>query len=216
MVSVATSVATQPAEEKPPRGYHERVATGWCAYGACERRADGWPEPVHHYCQRHRTKVQAKQRKQRAARRAGDSGAGKCVRCRKPSKTYRCPACRLLDGCDLASVSVATGVATDKIAAATRKDPDGRTRYHGQQRRGQQTHAQLNEQDLAMARYCWGRFEGGVANLDSDYVKQLHRHQVEKLKVAIASFGERLSGHIDDILERLGHFKQRHGRRDGE
>lgn len=102
------------------------------------------------------------------------------------------------------------------IAAATRKDPDGRTRYHGQQRRGQQTHAQLNAQDLRMATDSWEAFCAGVQILGTEDAKAWHRQQREDVKKATASQGERLSGHVDDILERLGHFQERHGRRDGE
>jgi len=102
---------------------------------------------------------------------------------------------------------------SERIAAATRTHEDGRTRFHGQQRRGQQAHAQLNRQDLEMADQSYTAFKVGVTLLGADEAKVWPRGEVERVKAATASQGERATRHVDDVLERLGHFKQRHGRR---
>lgn len=211
-LSVTPSVTT----ERPPRGREERLLAGWCVYGACSRRAEGWPDPTHNFCARHRAKEQARVRKAKRKARAALADAGKCVRCRKPSETYRCPACRLLDGCDLPTLSVTAGVTTDKIAAATRKHADGRVRYHGQGKRGQQPKSQLNQQDVRHARQDFEGFEAGVRLMASPAAETWTRGERERIEKATASLGDRVTGRIDEVLERLGHFKLRQCRGDGE
>lgn len=103
---------------------------------------------------------------------------------------------------------------SERIAARTVKEADGRTRYRGQQRRGQQTHAQLNMQDLGWARDSFEAFAAGVKLLSSDEAKEWRREERAQVTAATANQGERSGRHVDDILERLGHFKQRHGRRE--
>jgi hypothetical protein len=65
-----------------------------------------------------------------------------------------------------------------------------------------------------MATENWETFCRGVRMLGEDEAKTWHRSLRERVKLETASQGEQLSGHIDDILERLGHFQTRHGRRD--
>lgn len=103
-----------------------------------------------------------------------------------------------------------------RIAARTVVDATGRTRYHGRARRGQQTHAELNAEDLEMAVQSFRAFTTGVHRLADPETKDLPRAQLDELRKATAHQGQRTSDNIDPILERLGHFKQRHGRRDGE
>jgi hypothetical protein len=103
-----------------------------------------------------------------------------------------------------------------QIAAATRLDPDGRSRYHGQGKRGQQPKAELNRQDIRHAKQDFDGFEAGVLLIASPAAEDWSRGERERVELATASLGERASGRMDDILERLGHFKERHGRRDGD
>lgn len=211
-LSVTPSVTT----ERPPRGREERLLAGWCVYGACSRRAEGWPDPTHNFCARHRAKEQARVRKAKRKARAALADAGKCVRCRKPSKTYRCPACRLLDGCDLPTLSVTAGVTTDKIAAATRKHADGRVRYHGQGKRGQQPKSQLIAQDLRYARNGIESAAAGYALMETDEIRAMPRIQREDVARAADHQLLRAIGHLEEALDRRGHFKQRHGRGNGD
>ncbi|HEU4727668.1 MAG TPA: hypothetical protein VFT22_07260 [Kofleriaceae bacterium] len=103
-----------------------------------------------------------------------------------------------------------------RIAARTVTHSDGRTRYHGQSRRGQQPAAQLNQQDAELAAECFATFREGLALIETDDVKALPRVQRDGVKSAVAHQGDRAIRHIEDVLERLGHFKVRHGKRDGE
>jgi uncharacterized Zn finger protein (UPF0148 family) len=135
----------------------------------------------------------------------------------KPGETS-CPGCRVRrrriprplggvdNGVDKASL----------IAARTRTHEDGRTRYHGQGKRGQQPSAQLNRQDLDFAESAFAAGRDGLGLLETPEVQALPRVQREDVKRAAAHQLDRATRHIDDVLERLGHFKERHGRRDGE
>lgn len=113
-----------------------------------------------------------------------------------------------------------TGVVTDShataIVAATRKDATGRTRYHGQQKRGQLPKWKLNLQDMRHVREDFNTFEQAINMLATPEAQQMHKSDRQKAELATAAVGERMSRRTDDILERLGHFKQRHGKREGE
>lgn len=102
------------------------------------------------------------------------------------------------------------------IASATRTHEDGRTRYHGQQKRGQQPNWKLNLQDLRHVAEDFETFSQGIETLATPEAQQRHKSDRTSYELAVAHVGERMSRRTDDILERLGHFKQRHGKRDGE
>lgn len=201
--------------------YMERKVAGLCT--RCGKEADEDSS----LCRKHRRQRNAAAAACMARKRDALRAQGLCIyNCGTSvgKEDYACLACRVRIGrtqrklVSLGSVNpvVSQPDKAAAIAAATRRDPDGRTRYHGQQRRGQQTHAQLNAQDLRMAIDSWEAFCAGVRLTGAPEFKLMHRAQRDALKTATASHGERLSGHIDDILERLGHFQLRHGRRDGE
>jgi hypothetical protein len=180
---VATGVVTE--SDKPPRGYYDRKAEGWCVYGACPRRAQDWPEVTHHYCKRHRVKVQAKQSKRVALVRAEAVDQGKCRRCRKPSETYRCPACAILDDTKLPTSRVATGVVT--ATDPWRRDKDGWERYRGKGKRGAPPAALNDEADLRRAFEALERGRNAIAYARSAAVAELPRIQKQDALAAAAS-----------------------------
>lgn len=205
---------------KPPSDKLQRKLDGWCTYSsACPRRAEGWPDPTQQLCRRHRLKEQKRLSQLKRAQRTESAAQGKCVRCRKPSETYRCAACRILDRCTLPSVSRTARDTADRaarIASRTITHADGRTRYHGQSRRGQQTHAQLDEQDIAFA---LKEIEFGQAGL-AQYAYEVQRSksgdpeakpriQRDDLRSAALHQIERAVGHLGDVMERHGHVMQR-------
>lgn len=203
--------------------YEDRKVQGICTRSGCRRRASDDSS----LCVRHHRADRRASREYKKRLRDERRAAKLCVWCSnaKPAPASEgstsCLPCRIKRNRVRAAdggvrVAVHDGGRSAAIAAATRKDPDGRTRYHGQQRRGQQTHTQLNAQDLRMATDSWEAFCAGVTILAGEDVKEWHRGKVDSMKIATASQGERCGRHIDDILERLGHFKERHGRRDGE
>jgi hypothetical protein len=202
--------------------YEEKKSQGWCTRRWCRTPASLADDSQ--LCQRHLKRKREQDAASAARRRAAREADGLCVWCpaAKPRPATQgstaCLPCRIKRN----RLKIEDGVGTrlghqDRaaaIAAATRKDPDGRTRYHGQGRRGQQTYATLNAQDLRLAKTRWEPFSAGVTIMDTEEFKALHRGEREEVKKAICRVGNLLSGHIDDILERLGHFQTRHGRRD--
>jgi len=105
---------------------------------------------------------------------------------------------------------------SERIARATREHDDGRTRYHGQGKRGQQPQAQLNRQDIEKAEAALAAGRAGLQHAETEEVKALPRIQREDVKREAAHLLDLATRHIDDVLERIGHFKMRHGKRDGE
>lgn len=201
--------------------YEEKKLAGWCTREGCRR----WHADDSLLCapclRDAKQWSRASQQRRREARRA----AKLCIWCpgdrpaRATPGSTACLACRVKRRrIKHSDEGVKLDVKQDRsaqIAAATRRDPDGRSRYHGQQKRGQQPKAKLNLQDLRHARQDFEGFADGIellANVGQD----LHRGERERVEQSTASLGERMSGRMDDILERLGHFKQRHGRRDGD
>jgi hypothetical protein len=196
--------------------YEDRKLAGLCT------RCGGPAADDSSLCAKHRDDQRGRTARTMARIRAARVEAGLCVWCpgTRPTKVAAgetsCLACRIRRR----RVKPLGGVHNDvhkheRIAARTATHADGRTRYHGQQRRGQQTHAQLNAQDVEMASECFDSFKAGLALIESAEVKALPRVQRDDVKAATAHQGERVGRHIDAVLERLGHFKQRHGRRDG-
>lgn len=94
----------------------------------------------------------------------------------------------------------------ERIAAATRRHPDGRVRYHGKRRRGQQTHAVQNQQDVEMADHNYVAFKAGLDLLGAEEAKAWHRGERVAMIAAICSQAERHIRHLEDVLERLGYF----------
>lgn len=92
-----------------------------------------------------------------------------------------------------------------QIAAATSKDSDGRVRYRGQQKRGQQPKWQLNLQDVRHVRMDFETFEKAVRILATPEARQRHAGDREKVEREAAVVGGSMIRRTDDILERLGH-----------
>ena len=191
--------------------YLEKKLAGVCTYPRCQRT----PAEGAQLCPRHLAKQRKRDARHKRRLRARRRDAGLCAFCPAKSKTYRCVACAVKAGF-LPRSSVQSSVdKSARNAAQTRKHEDGRVRYHGQAKRGQQPAAQLNAQDVAMASECFDDFRAGLTLLESDEVKALPRVQRDNVRSAVCHQGERVSRHLDDVLERLGHFKLRHGSRDG-
>lgn len=181
--------------EKPPRTYEERKVLGWCTYGACPRRA----QEDSHLCKWHGQRVRAKQRRWVAAKRTELAGQGKCRRCRKPSTTVRCPACRVLDGCDLPPVVVARVV---DIADPWRRDNDGWQRYRGKGRRGPPPAQVVDDEDLKAATESLERGRTSLAYANSDQVRALGKDHHKAARAAAASILGMASRMIEDVATR--------------
>lgn len=189
--------------ESPPRGYHERYAAGWCVYGACPRRAEGWPDPTHHHCPRHKAKVQARQRLHRRVQRKQLADAGKCIRCRKPSPTYRCPGCAILDGVTLPTGSVSASVVTTH-GDQWRRDNDGWARYRGKGRRGPPPVQVNDDSDIASAMAAIDRGRAALVYARSVEVAQLGRITRKDALQAALSILAHAARFLEDLVDRNG------------
>ena len=197
-----TGVAAGVAMVEPPRGYERRKIDGWCTYGVCSRRAaDGYQ-----LCSQHRAQVNARKRKRTARVRSELAAKGKCIRCRKPSATYRCPGCRVLDGTNLPTMGVATGVAAD--GDQWRRDNDGWKRFRGKGRRGAPGAAANDEQDLSAAFDELARGRAALIYARSARVAELGRIQRKDALEAAAAILDLATKFIADVVDRARGVKR--------
>ena len=94
-------------------------------------------------------------------RRARLVEAGKCATCRKPSETYRCPACRVAENCNLPTTGVATSVAI--TGDQWREDSDGWKRFRGRGKKGRVGAQADDALDIAEALKCIERGKEALA-----------------------------------------------------
>jgi len=156
-----------------PRGYRERklVEPPICARNGCRNA----PAEDSDLCPGCRERARAANRAWAAARRAKRKRARRCRDCGRPARRARCQACRIVVG-QAPKRGVDSRVET---TPRTRKHADGRTRFHGQMRRGRQTNASLDAQDLADALKYVERGRAGLAYAASPEVQALPRIQRE-------------------------------------
>jgi len=213
--------------------YQERkeqsAETGVCLYPACHEPAASGSN----WCAPHRDKERANQRESRARLRKRRKRLGQCIDCgvklrRDRDERIYCAAHRVARNrlgalSRAAAVVQATVQKSERIASRTVRGDDGRTRYHGQERRGQQTHAQLDEQDIEFARREITAGEAGlkiyaveVGRSKAKDPLALPRIQRDDLRSAALHQLDRAARHLGDVLERHGHAIKRHGRREGE
>jgi len=170
-------------------------------------------------CERHDAACKARQRASIARRRkrfGRREGGARCKRCGAPRERYKpCRKCAI-ERAELAKLNLPPEITdTEKaarIAAATWIDPDGRVRYRGQMKRGQQPHSELNKQDFQWTDECLRAFKAGVRLLDDPLSKDWDREERARVKAATANQGERAARHIGDVVQRLKPAKR--GRRD--
>jgi hypothetical protein len=222
-------IATEPSSA-PPTDRQGRLELGLCTRCGLEPAEDGAEE-----CKEHVVDKRARDARYRSNLRDERERQGLCVNCPvsgPPAKVSRgetsCLRCKVrrrrlpstVDGVDNEVDNRRT-----RIASRTLTGEDGRTRYHGQDRRGQQTHAQLDAQDLGFARREITRGETGlevyaveVARSKAGDPEAMPRIQRDGLRSDAVGYLERASRHLEDVVERhgRGHAMKRHGRRDGD
>ncbi len=215
--------ATARAETESTSDYQARKLSRRCTRDGCKRQArDDSQLCTKHLRRKKQTDSEWINRK-RAERRA----AGLCIWCpgsnpapATPDSTA-CLPCRIKRRRIKVSDGGVGGVVgrSAAIAAATSRDmtgPNGRVRYRGQQKRGQQPKWQLNLQDVRHVRRDFETFEQAIKMLAEPAARQMHASDRERAERETAGVGESMTRRTGDILERLGHFQQRHGPRPGE
>lgn len=186
------------------------------ARGACTR--SGCPLPALEdslLCERHRAEQRARVRKALAKLRRKRRKSGKCRECGRPaergySRCLRCRTRRRRHGGRGPKRPVETRVENNrsKVAERTAVDVDGRSRYHGQERRGQPAGAQLDEWDLDKAlrgllagRDSLRKIEEALASGTSKSELKAAKHEA----LALLNLG---IGFAEEVLERGGYFKE--------
>lgn len=184
----------------------KRLEDGICKRNYCGKLvADGSAHcPAHWEDEKRYKRTWAAKRRRAFKRREGQR---KCKRCGTPRRPYKpCTGCAIerdqVEKLKLPPETADTEKAA-RIAAATWVDPDGRVRYRGKMRRGQQPHSELNTQDLQWAEECYRAFKAGVRLLDDPSTKDWDREERARVKAATANQGERAARHIGDVVQRL-------------
>lgn len=174
--------------------YEDRKLSGLCTVNACKSLA----EDGYQFCSRHRELRNRRKRRRQRVLRAELSSAGKCIGCRKPSQTYRCPACRIRDRTNLPSRSEAKSEVSDPF----RRDNDGWARYRGKGKRGAPPQADIDADDLASALSELERGRQALIYAHSEPVKKIGRHAHRDAKAAAAGILALAAGFIAEVVQR--------------
>lgn len=177
------------------------IDTGECLYPGCrEEHADDSL-----FCSAHRDSERARQKAFRRQRRQEWEAKRLCTRCgrkRKPGHGWGCPKCIIELGATQYRFVTTHVHKSKRIASRTEVDPDGRTRYRGQERRGRQSAQQTDESDLLEAKKAIDKAIAGLALARSPEVQQLPRIQREAAKREALAQADHGSRFIEGVLER--------------
>lgn len=177
-----------------PRGYRERKLAGLCAQNGCANP----PADDSDRCEKHRDRQRLASAKSAKRRRRANRRAGRCAECPTPSKDYLCPKCTVRLGRTPRHAVETTVETSDRI----RTHADGRTRFHGQMKRGRQANSNLDEQDLLAARKHLERGRAGLAYYNTPAVRELPRIQRDAVKRAALAEIDLARRLLEDVLER--------------
>ena len=182
--------------------YLERKLAQQCTYPGCDRE----PAIGVQLCPRHRRKHHSRDLAYRSSVRAQRREAGLCRDCGLPSKAYRCTICAIRDG-HLSTVGVDKGVdKAARMAARTKVDPTGRTRYHGQTRTGTPPASLRDAQDVAeMHRLIKMCGEGLVMAREA---AGLSKVQLRAAIHAALAHGDRAARLFEHLATRYGYTQQ--------
>ncbi len=177
----------------------ERKEAGRCTIPGCKRRCSG--DTL--LCHGHRRAAKTARQRYNQRKRKNKKLCRDCPR--KVSDGRYCLRCRALRAGRRPRKTRAGENAGDigtSIADRTRIDSDGRTRYHGQARRGQQPRAQLDEQDLDYAIASIARTKAGLAIARSPVYAALPRIQREEAVQAALSPADQGVRFVEEVLTR--------------
>ncbi len=197
--------------------YQERKEAGLCVGSGCARSSAD-DSNLCRRCQR-----SARQRNREYASRLRDErrAKGLCPWC-PVSKVFavrpgrksclRCAAKR--SKLHIVARGVDTAVDTRPKFSA---DYDGRVRYRPRPgQRGTKPKVLDDRQDLKHVRDLTEQLAAGVELIASGEIAALGAVEREAAMGAVLGIGDRITGAVEDIQERHGHFRVRHGRRKGE
>jgi hypothetical protein len=185
--------------------YQQRKQAGVCLWcGSAPAADDGG------FCARHQRLTREYNRKYAKQTRAERRAAGLCAVCGSvPSEKYRCLKCALRDG-RITLDGGGDGVEKQRVQGWDERPERNRgatsgythRRYHGQARRGRQTIASLDDQDLTDALKRIEKARAGLAIARSEEAQQLPRIQREDAIRAALSQADHGIRFAEEVLER--------------
>lgn len=182
--------------------YLARKLSGRCTRPGCKRKAS----PSVQLCRSHHYAAKAALKRHFERKRLDNRNAGQCAVCGAKSERYRCPTCAVKHAMTRPPSRGANNGENQRstIASRTSVDKDGRTRFHGQGKRGQQPRSQLDDQDLLTARRAIDKAMAGLSLARSPAMLELPRIQrkdAERAALAVAGQSARF---VLEVLERNG------------
>jgi hypothetical protein len=209
--AITPDISTPTPADDESLGYHERKERQICTYPGCPDDAGETGE-----CDRHTARSRRRKRRWKRQQLARQKTLLKiwarkrrCLRCgaKRVSGHEHCTKC-------LVAIGTAPIVSGDKqvdkqqrIAAATTIDADGRNRYRGQAKRGRQSVAQLDDQDLRFALEALQKARDGIAWLSTVADGAMSKNEKQDAIGAALAHAIHSSRLVDDVLERHGYFK---------
>ncbi len=183
--------------------YLDRKLEGICTYPGCSSA----PAPGLQLCPRHRRKQNKRQRTSANRLRAERRRLGLCAAagCGEKSSTYYCVRHAIALGRAVAPAAHNTVDKSARLAARTRVE-DGRTRYHGQPRRGSQPIGQLEAKELDDAIALLRTAKEGLAMARA--APALSKVQRRAALHAAVAHADRVSRMIAELCERVGFAQQ--------
>ena len=183
--------------------YAARKLDGRCTQQGCKRVAGDGAQLCPKHLNRKRAARARSAQKARAAKRAKKL----CAVCgRKSPRRFRCAGCKVKRNAIRATRrplkidGVGNGVGKRlAIERRTAVDQSGRTRYHGQERRGQQPRSQLDDKDIDDAIAALRRVKHGLAMVRDPVNAHAPRMQLKEATeavLAVGALGCRLYGNV--------------------
>lgn len=197
------AASTQPiAKTQPersqwlPRGYVDRklLDPPVCARAGCSEP----PADDSNLCAQHRDDHRARNKRWAGRRRKRNKRRRTCRDCGRFKARGRCPKCKVVAG------EAPRGRVDNTVdnAARTWKDPDGRTRYHGQLAQGRRTNLSLDQEAIGDAVRTAKLGEEGLVYAASPEVQALPKAQRDGVKRAALAKLALAQRHLEEVLER--------------
>lgn len=182
--------------------YQARKEAQRCTYPKCDEP----PAEDTQLCTDHLADKRRRNKRHMKATRKQLRHTGKCTRCRKRSGTYLCDACKIALGVFVfptSNVDNSVDNSASKIPSQWRLEP-GTThyRYLGQAKRGPQSKALLDGQDLDFAVEEMQTARLALAYAQSDEVKAMPKAQRDDIMAAALAHVDRAERWLDEVRER--------------
>lgn len=207
------------ADVGAPSDYERRKELEVCTYPRCPNRPDERPGMESNECEQHHDASIARKRKHRRRRkrtRRHEKRARReeqkkwrlkklCKQCgAKPLRGEKyCALCMVATGRAPAVIADNSRDKAARIAANTRIDKTGRSRHHGQGKRGRQSVGAIDAKDIDYAEDALRKMRAGLVFASNPELSRLEKHDAVN---AANSLGDLVIRFVEDVQSRHGHF----------